>query len=111
MEARIKCWLEKDGEVVLSNGKADLLQFIDELGSIQKGAEKIGMSYRHAWGIVREMESRAGFPFLEAQAGGRQGGRARLTPRGRRLLYKFQNFRRGLDEDVRSKFKAAFGVL
>ena len=48
MEIKFKCWLEKDGEVLVGNGKVGLLKRIDELGSIQRAAEEKGMSYRHA---------------------------------------------------------------
>jgi molybdenum-dependent DNA-binding transcriptional regulator ModE len=44
MEVKFKVWLEKDGEVVVGNRKVGLLKRIDELGSIQKAAEKNGMS-------------------------------------------------------------------
>jgi molybdate transport system regulatory protein len=110
MEAKFKCWLEKNGEIVVSNGKADLLQGIGEFGSIQKAAEKIGMSYRHAWGIIQKLERRAGFKFVKTQVGGKHGGRAQLTLEGKSFLRKFENFRRGMDEDIRKKFKTAFGV-
>ncbi|HSR10074.1 MAG TPA: LysR family transcriptional regulator [Thermodesulfobacteriota bacterium] len=109
MEIRFKFWLEKNGEVLVSDGKAGILKSIDELGSIQKAAEKIGMSYRHAWGIIQKLDRRSGLRFVETQVGGKEGGSARLTPAGRDFLRKFASFRRGLDEYIEKKFEKAFG--
>ena len=108
MELKFKIWLEKDGEVVVGNGKVGLMKMIDELGSIQKAAEKNGMSYRHAWGMIRKIEKRSGFKFVETQVGGRDGGSAKLTLQGKEFLNRYDSFRNGLDEVIEKKFTAAF---
>ena len=108
MEIKYKVWLEKEGEVVAGNGKVDLLKMIDELGSIQKAAEKNGMSYRHAWGMIRKIEKRSGFKVVKTQVGGKDGGSAKLTPQGKGFLKQYDSFRKGLNEVVEKKFTAAF---
>jgi len=108
MEIKYKVWLEKDGEVVVGNGKVGLLKMVSDLGSIQKAAEKMGMSYRHAWGMIQKIEKRSGFKLVETQVGGKEGGGARLTPQGNELLNQYSAFRKGLDEAVESKFRRYF---
>jgi molybdate transport system regulatory protein len=108
MEIKFKAWLEEGGEVLMGNGKIGLLQRIDELGSIQKAAEKYGMSYRHAWGMIQKIEKRSGCKFVETQVGGKEGGSARLTPDGKKFLKQYSAFRQGLNEIVEKKFKSAF---
>ncbi len=108
MEIKFKVWLEKDGEVVVGNGKVSLLKMIDEMGSIQSAADKMGMSYRHAWGMIQKIENRAGFKFLETQVGGKEGGSARLTPQGKAFLDQYDAFKNGLDESIQNKFKRVF---
>jgi len=108
MEIKYKVWLEKDGEVVVGNGKVGLLKMIDELGSIQKSAEKYGMSYRHAWGMIQKIEKRSGFKFIETQVGGKDGGSAKLTPQGKEFLKQYDAFRKGLNESIANKFKRVF---
>jgi len=108
MELKFKVWVEKNGEVIASNGKVGLLQLIDELGSIQKAAQEYRMSYRHAWGIIQKIEKRSGFKFVETQVGGKEGGRAQLTPKGKEFLNQYSAFQKGLDEVIEKKFKAAF---
>ena len=108
MNIKFKVWLEKDGEVLVGNGKVGLLGRIEELGSIQKAAEKHGMSYRHAWGMIQKIEKRTGFKFVETQVGGKDGGSAKLTQQAKEFLRNYSSFRKGLDELIERKFKNAF---
>ena len=108
MQIRAKFWIENKGEVVLGSGKAGLLRAIDENGSIQRAAEEFGMSYRHAWGIIRKMEQRAGFKLLNVQAGGGEGKGAQLTARGKDFLEKFTLFEETLRKVTTEKFREIF---
>jgi|GEM_PF-6262238 len=51
-----------------------------------KEAEEFGMSYRHAWGVVKKIEKRAGFKIVDTRLGGKEGGGARLTPKGKTFV-------------------------
>jgi molybdate transport system regulatory protein len=108
MDVKFKVWVENKGEVVLSNGKFNILKTIDQLGSIHKAAEQYGMSYRHAWGMVQKVEKRSGLKLLETQIGGREGGGAKVTPEGKTFLAQYEAFSKGLDELIQKKFKKAF---
>src|SRR5512137_1629675 len=88
MEIRAKFWIENKGEVVLGGGKTALLLAVDRLGSIQRAADEFGMSYRHAWGAIKKIEKRAGFKIVETKLGGKDGGGAQLTPKGREFIKK-----------------------
>jgi molybdate transport system regulatory protein len=108
MDVKFKVWVEKKGEVVLSNGKLNILKTIDQLGSIHKAAEQFGMSYRHAWGMVQKIEKRSGVKMLETQIGGSDGGGANLTTEGKAFLAKYEAFSKGLDKLIENKFSKAF---
>jgi molybdate transport system regulatory protein len=108
VEIKAKFWIEKKGEVVLGSGKAVLLLAVHENGSIQRAAEEFGMSYRHAWGIIRKMEQRAGFKLINAQAGGGEGKGAQLTACGKDLLEKFTLFEETLTRIKTEKFREIF---
>jgi molybdate transport system regulatory protein len=88
MEIKAKFWIENRGEVVLGGGKTALLQAVDRLGSIQRAADEFGMSYRHAWGAIRRIEKRAGFKIVDTKLGGKEGGGAQLTPKGKTFVKK-----------------------
>lgn len=108
MKVKSKVWIEAGGEVVAGDGKIDLLERIAKRGSIQKAAEEVGMSYRHAWGFLQKMEKRGGIKLVQTQVGGREGGGAKLTPPGKEFLKQYSAFRKGLDEYIEDKFKRAF---
>jgi molybdate transport system regulatory protein len=110
MVVRSKVWIEIDGEVVLSQGKAALLEAIQDAGSIQKAADRLGMSYRHAWGIIQKMESRSGKKLVIAKPGGNGGG-SFLTSEARDWLGRFNRFHDGMRELVDERFRSCFSNL
>ena len=45
----LNLWLERDGQVVLSVWRVQLLAAIDQTGSISAAAERMQVQYRLAW--------------------------------------------------------------
>jgi molybdate transport system regulatory protein len=84
-----RLWLEKDGETYLSWGRVVLLESIREQGSIAAAARSLNMAYSHAWTLVSEMNRLAGQELVSRTFGGRQGGRAWLTPVGEEAVAQF----------------------
>ncbi len=78
-----RLWLERSGEAILGPGRVELLEAIDRCHSISAAARELGMSYRHAWLLVDGMNRAAGRELVRRQTGGREGGGAALTERGR----------------------------
>lgn len=108
METRYKIWLEKDGQPVLGDGTALLLEKIAQLGSIKRAAESMSMSYRQAWGVLKKAEARLGMTLLQKQVGGESGGGASLTEDAYDLLAKYKRFREQLDNAVQGIFRRHF---
>lgn len=79
----MRVWIERTGRTMLSEGQAELLAAIGRLHSISAAARSIGISYRHAWMMVQEVNDSAGGALVEAAVGGVRGGGASLTERGR----------------------------
>ena len=109
MQPKSNLWIEKDGEVVLSRWRVNLLRAIDEAGSISAAAEKMKVSYHRAWEKLHEMETRLGVTLVETQTGGEHGGGARLTQVARDYVARFEQFSQGIDEIVARRFAQAFG--
>jgi molybdate transport system regulatory protein len=84
---RLRLWLETDDGMFFGTGRGMLLEAVDRHGSLKKAAEQLGMSYRAAWGKMRQTEKVLGVQLIES-AGSRKGGQ-RLTPAGRLLMEKF----------------------
>ena len=111
MEPRLKLWLEQDGRIVMSEYRLRLLRLVAETGSLAAAAESIGLSYRRAWGKVRELERNLGIPLLDSAPGGPGGGHSEITPEGRALLARFADFQRRAEAAVRDAYATTFGDL
>ncbi|MEX2226957.1 MAG: LysR family transcriptional regulator [Dehalococcoidia bacterium] len=108
MQPRAKLWLERDGRIVLSDYRVRLLRHIDETGSLAEAAERMHLSYRRAWGKVREIEQNSGMKLVESAAGGAGGGGSRLTAEGRRLVELYDRFRASVEQDMSREFGRVF---
>jgi molybdate transport system regulatory protein len=108
MQPRIKVWVVFGDRTKLGDGRARLFELIDELGSIKKAVARMGMSYRAAWGYIRELEEAAGFRFLDRKPGGGGTGGAFLTSEGRAFLVRYRRFRKTLDRMATRRFTRAF---
>jgi len=70
----------------LGPGMAQLLERVNELGSIRRAAASMGMSYRKAWLLIQELQKTFDGPVVTAEAGGLSGGGTHLTELGASLL-------------------------
>lgn len=108
MKPKLKVWVTFGDRLKFGDGRARLLERIEARGSLRKAAEEFEMSYRHAWGYLRELERAAGFKFVErAPGGGRRSG-MRLTRAGKRFLARYRRFRGGLEAAVARRFRRSF---
>jgi len=65
---------------------AQLLEAIGRRGSLRVAAEELGMSYMHAWGLVKTMNRGFRAPLVELSRGGAGHGGARVTDLGVEVL-------------------------
>jgi molybdate transport system regulatory protein len=102
LQLKGRLWLERGGETFLSWGRVVLLERIQEAGSIAAAARSMEMAYSHAWTLVAHMNRLAGEELVGRTFGGKNGGRAWLTPAGEAALARFwelaDNFRQWLEE-------------
>lgn len=59
----------------------ELLRAIDRCGSLNRAIGEVGLSYRHAWGVLGRLENAIGKPLVILE----RGRGAHLTPLGRQL--------------------------
>jgi molybdate transport system regulatory protein len=99
-EIRVRCWVTIDGEKFFGPGPAELLQLIDETGSISKAAKTMGMSYKKAWDIIDNLNTSGQKPFVISHKGGQKGGGAELTETGKKVLVTYGNLSNKIKEIV-----------
>lgn len=74
-----------------------LVEAIGELGSITAAAKKLGLSYKAAWDSVQALNNLFDGPLVAAAPGGRSGGAAEVTPRGRAVIAGFRRVEREIN--------------
>jgi molybdate transport system regulatory protein len=71
-------------------GKIALLHAIDAAGSLSEAARHLGLSYRRAWLLVRDLNDTFIQPVTTASVGGRDGGGAKVTEFGKTLIQTYE---------------------
>jgi len=87
-------WLECGGKKYFGPGPMELLERIENTGSINKAAKQMGMSYKKAWEIINRLNASAANPLVETQAGGEKGGGSVISPEAKQLIAYHQNLRK-----------------
>jgi molybdate transport system regulatory protein len=77
-------------KAAIGPGKAELIERIDETGSISAAARKMRMSYRRAWQLVEALNAAFRETVVETATGGARGGGARVTTFGRQAVTAFR---------------------
>jgi len=93
---RLRVWLEQKDQTYIGIGSTLLLQQVEKLGSLRKASESLGMSYRRAWGKLKNAEERIGKPLVEKTKG--KGQRFNLSPYGKEVMEKFLHFYLDVEE-------------
>ena len=89
-----KIWLESAGERFFGPGPLELLEKIEETGSISHAAKAMNMSYKKAWELINHLNDQTNSPVVVPQAGGEKGGGSTLTPEGLELIKYYQALRK-----------------
>ena len=84
---QLRLWLETPMGTLMGLGRAELLSGIHDSGSLNKAAKAMGMSYRWAWGRLKECEATVGEPLV-TKVSGLKG--FVLTPLGEELVKAFK---------------------
>jgi molybdate transport system regulatory protein len=85
-------------------GKVALLEKIDQAGSLSAAARELKMSYRRAWLLIHSVNSGFSEPVAKLSAGGVEGGGARLTNFGRRLVAEYRDLQNRVDALTQKTF-------
>lgn len=100
-----KLWVEADGRLVMSDYRMRLLTLIAETGSLAQAAQRLKLSYRRAWGKVKELEQNLGAPLVLSEVGGAGGGQTTLTPYGEALIRAYAAFQERMALELSRAFE------
>src|SRR5690606_28222760 len=106
---RLRIVLDRD--IAFGPGKADLLEGIAATGSIAAAGRRMGMSYKRAWTLVESLNASFREPLVESSRGGAQGGGARLTRTGARVLDLYRSIEAEAERTSRGEIAAMRRLL
>lgn len=105
-ELKIRIGKEK---IFLGPGVEQLLNLVDETGSLKLACEYMAISYSKGRMMVDTMEKQLGYNVLERKQGGESGGSSILTQEGINILNCYSEYEKKVKEYAQSIFTDYFG--
>ena len=107
MQVRVKTWIEDDNSnLVFGGGKTQILEFIDETGSIAEASKRVGMNYKKAWTHIKILQEYIEDELVIVNKGRNSGGTT-LTPKAKEIIRNYKQ----LQEDIRTFSQERFEEL
>ena len=94
----IRIWIKSEKKPFAGKGKIELLEKIQEFGTLTKAASEMGIPYRQAWGKIHEMNKGYELPVAIFKKGGKDHGTTEVTEFGEKVISAFRNLESDLDE-------------
>ncbi len=91
-------------------GVAQLLTLVEETGSLNSAAGRMGMAYSKAWKIIKKAEQQLGFPLLTRTIGGKSGGGSSLTEECKSFLERYLTLQKAANEVTDGLFRELFST-
>lgn len=108
MEAKVKVWIEdNEHNLIFGGGKTEVLEYIDQTGSIKEAADKVGMNYKKAWSHVKILQENIADELVVVNKGRANGGTT-LTPKAREVIQTYKILQHDINEYAKKRFKELF---
>ncbi|XPV67875.1 MAG: winged helix-turn-helix domain-containing protein [Halarcobacter sp.] len=107
MEAKVKIWIEDDlRNLIFGGGKTEVLEYIDQTGSIKDAAEKVGMNYKKAWNHIKILQENVADDLVLVNKG--SNGGTQLTPKARELIQAYKILQHDINQFAKKRFDELF---
>lgn len=103
LHTRVKLQICTD-EPVIGPGVAQLLELLQQTGSMKEACGRMGMSYSKGWKIMGRAEEQLGCALIRRHHGGKSGGSCSVTEESLSLVRRY----RELEEKVKQYAERAF---
>ena len=108
MEVKVKVWIEDENRnLIFGSGKTEILNQIDQTGSIAKAAQNVGMNYKKAWSHIKILEEYIEDDLVITKKGRGEDSGTKLTSKAKELISLYKT----LDEDIKNYSKQRFKEL
>lgn len=107
MDAKIKVWIEDgDRNLLFGDGKTQVLELIEQTGSIKVAAEKVGMNYKKAHNHVKILQENIEEELVIVNKG--SGGGTLLTPKAKELIEAYKTLKDDVNNYAQRRFDELF---
>ena len=108
MKSKVKVWIEDSHKnLIFGGGKTQILELIDETGSISEASKRAGMNYKKAWSHIKILQE-----FIDDElvivSKGRTSGGTTLTPKAKELIENFKTLREDVKDFSEKRFNELF---
>lgn len=108
MIVKVKTWIEDDDEhLIFGGGKTQILELINETGSISQAAKKVGMNYKKAWMHIKILQEYIEDDLVIVKKGRESGGTS-LTPKAKELIFKYKLLKQEVSDFSQKRFEEIF---
>lgn len=109
MKAGYSLWIkDNNNKKVFGEGPYELLVLVNELGSLNKAAQAMQMSYSKTIKIIKKCENALNIKLLEREIGGLDGGGSTITKAGLDLIERYQKFKKNGEKAIKKAYNEAF---
>ena len=110
MQPMIKVFLADDyGIKFFGEGPYQLLKGVEKYGSLRSSAVNMHMAYTKALKIIKQAEDNLGYQLIIRVTGGKSGGGSQVTPEGKKLILKYEQYSQQCRKAVGEIYKEIFG--
>ncbi|WP_294966681.1 LysR family transcriptional regulator [Sulfurimonas sp.] len=108
MVVKVKTWLEDTNEnLIFGGGKTQILELIDETGSISEASKRVGMNYKKAWTHIKILQEYIEDDLVVVKKGRDSGGTS-LTPKAKELITKYKQLEQEVRDFSTKRFEEIF---
>lgn len=108
MQVKVKTWIEdNEKNLIFGGGKTQILEFIDETGSISEASKKVGMNYKKAWSHIKILQEYIEDELVIVNKGRNSGGTT-LTPKAKEIISNYKQLQDEIRTYSEKRFKEIF---
>jgi len=109
MKVKVKIWIKDDNKnLIFGGGKTEVLELIDETGSISKAAQRVGMNYKKAWSHIKILENNIEDALVYTNKGQGELSGSSLTPKAREVIQTYKILQYDIKKYADERFKELF---